>query len=60
MPLAIPGYRLPVETKTVSDIVSKVGGIPCNVNFDDLCSKNNMQYPRDEGYGMKKVCVIQM
>ncbi|HUS46755.1 MAG TPA: DUF2334 domain-containing protein [Phycisphaerae bacterium] len=37
MSLVSPGYRLPAHVRTVEDLVSRLGCVPCNVNLDDLC-----------------------
>lgn len=53
MSLVKPSHRLLVETKTNSDTVSKVGGILSNVNSDDLCPKNNIQFHGRIGEGIE-------
>jgi predicted deacetylase len=47
-------YKLPVETKTIDNMASKLGYIPCNVNFDDLCPQYGGKLGLDFGGNVGK------
>jgi peptidoglycan/xylan/chitin deacetylase (PgdA/CDA1 family) len=54
MSLVSQCYRLPLETRTVTDVASKTGCVPYNVNFDDLCPQFGSGHNLDCGGDIEK------
>lgn len=53
-------YKLPVETKTIDNMASKLGYIPCNVNFDDLCPQYGGKLGLDFGGNVGKGLSVEI
>jgi len=57
--LTPPHYTLPADTETINDIASKLGYVPCNVNFDDLCTQHGGKLGLDFGGNIEEGLSLQ-